>query len=96
MTDVSNCVASLKKVVQEMQSIATGEQLQMAQPAARYVSSGRSLLHEFHRFRPSAVTLTKDPGAAYLIDFDALVAVSICILGAHSIIKFLEGLGRIP
>ncbi|KAJ7900331.1 Rec8 like protein-domain-containing protein [Mycena olivaceomarginata] len=59
MTDVSNCVASLKKVVQEMQSIATGEQLQMAQPAAR----------------PSAVTLAKDPGAAYLIDFDALVAV---------------------
>ncbi|KAF7347844.1 RNA cytidine acetyltransferase [Mycena venus] len=59
MTDVSNCVASLKKVVQEMQSIAAaGEQLQMAQPAAR----------------PSAVTLAKDPGAAYLIDFDALVA----------------------
>ncbi|KAJ6575101.1 hypothetical protein B0H19DRAFT_1254715 [Mycena capillaripes] len=59
MTDVSNCVASLKKVVQEMQSIAAaGEQLQMAQPTAR----------------PSAVTLAKDPGAAYLIDFDALVA----------------------
>ncbi|KAJ6509522.1 Rec8 like protein-domain-containing protein [Mycena vitilis] len=61
MTDVSNCVASLKKVVQEMQSLTTGEGLQMAQPAAR----------------PSAVTLAKDPGAAYLIDFDALVAVSI-------------------
>ncbi|KAK7064240.1 RNA cytidine acetyltransferase [Favolaschia claudopus] len=59
MTDVSNCVASLKKVVTEMQfTAAMGEQLQMAQPAAR----------------PSAVTLTKDPGAAYLLDFDALVA----------------------
>ncbi|KAJ7092714.1 Rec8 like protein-domain-containing protein [Mycena epipterygia] len=59
MTDVSNCVASLKKVVQEMQSIAfMGAQLQMAQPSAR----------------PSALTLAKDPGAAYLIDFDALVA----------------------
>ncbi|KAJ7125591.1 Rec8 like protein-domain-containing protein [Mycena crocata] len=59
MTDVSSCVASLKKVVQEMQSIAImGEQLQMAQPTAR----------------PSALTLAKDPKAAYLIDFDALVA----------------------
>ncbi|KAJ7038216.1 Rec8 like protein-domain-containing protein [Mycena alexandri] len=59
MTDASNCVASLKKVVQEMQSIAaTGAQLQMAQPTAK----------------PSALNLAKDPGAAYLIDFDALVA----------------------
>ncbi|KAF7339482.1 RNA cytidine acetyltransferase [Mycena sanguinolenta] len=58
MTDVSNCVASLKKVVQQMQSLSSGEDLQMAQPAAR----------------PSAVTLAKDPGAAYHIDFDALVA----------------------
>ncbi|KAJ7169912.1 Rec8 like protein-domain-containing protein [Mycena filopes] len=61
MTDVSNCVASLKKVVQEMQSVAAaGAQLQMAQPTAK----------------PSALNLAKDPGAAYLIDFDALVAVS--------------------
>ncbi|KAJ7487587.1 hypothetical protein B0H11DRAFT_2408492 [Mycena galericulata] len=59
MTDVTNCVTSLKKVVQEMQCIATmGEQLQMAQPTAR----------------PSALNLAKDPKAAYLIDFDALVA----------------------
>ncbi|KAF8213061.1 Rec8 like protein-domain-containing protein [Mycena galopus ATCC 62051] len=59
LTDVSNCVASLKKVVEQMQSTAAaGEQLQMAQPAAK----------------PSAVTLAKDPGAAHLIDFDALVA----------------------
>ncbi|KAJ7634292.1 Rec8 like protein-domain-containing protein [Mycena polygramma] len=67
MTDVSNCVASLKKVVQEMQSLTTGEGLQMAQPAAR----------------PSAVTLAKDPGAAYLIDFDALVAVR-CVAVTYS------------
>ncbi|KAJ6604638.1 hypothetical protein DFH09DRAFT_316557 [Mycena vulgaris] len=59
MTDVSNCVASLKKVVQEMQSAAQMEaQLQMAQPTAR----------------PAALNLAKDPRAAYLIDFDALVA----------------------
>ncbi|KAJ7492632.1 Rec8 like protein-domain-containing protein [Mycena latifolia] len=59
MTDVSNCVASLKKVVHEMQSIAAMEaHVQMAQPTAR----------------PSALTLAKDPKAAYLIDFDALVA----------------------
>ncbi|KAJ7103545.1 Rec8 like protein-domain-containing protein [Mycena belliarum] len=59
MTDVSNCVASLKKVVHEMQSAAAMEaHLQMAVPTAR----------------PSALTLAKDPKAAYLMDFDALVA----------------------
>ncbi|KAJ7783773.1 Rec8 like protein-domain-containing protein [Mycena maculata] len=59
MTDVTNCVASLKKVVQEMQSISMmGEQLQMVQPTAR----------------PSALNMAKDPNAAYLVDFDALVA----------------------
>ncbi|KAJ7630924.1 Rec8 like protein-domain-containing protein [Roridomyces roridus] len=59
MTDVTNCVASLKKVVQEMQSAAkNGDQLQMAQPSAR----------------PSALNLAKDPKAAFVIEFDALVA----------------------
>ncbi|KAJ6621737.1 hypothetical protein B0H10DRAFT_2017274 [Mycena sp. CBHHK59/15] len=59
MSDIASCVTSLKKVVQEMQSIATmGAQLQMAQPTARV----------------SALTLAADPKAAYLIDFDALVA----------------------
>ncbi|KAJ7293565.1 hypothetical protein C8J57DRAFT_1269366 [Mycena rebaudengoi] len=59
MSDVSTCVASLKKVVQEMQSaVATGAQLQMAQPTVR----------------ASALTLAVDPKAAYPIDFDALVA----------------------
>ncbi|KAJ7071043.1 Rec8 like protein-domain-containing protein [Mycena amicta] len=56
-TDVTNCVASLKKVVQEIKS-ASAQDLQMAQPIAR----------------SSALNLAKDPAAAYLIDFDALVA----------------------
>ncbi|KAJ7225526.1 Rec8 like protein-domain-containing protein [Mycena pura] len=59
MTDVSNCVASLKKVIKEMPSILSVDtQLQMAQPTAR----------------PSALNIVKDPGAAYLMDFHALVA----------------------
>jgi meiotic recombination protein REC8 len=80
MTDVSNCVASLKKVVQEMQSIATmGAHLQMAQTTARSVYPTHHALNQCLtlQFRPSALTLPKDPRAAYLIDFDALVAVRI-------------------
>ncbi|CAK5280528.1 unnamed protein product [Mycena citricolor] len=58
-TDVTHCVTSLKKVVQEIQSAATsGTSMQMAQPTAKH----------------SALTLSKDPRAAFLMDFDALVA----------------------
>ncbi|KAK7468886.1 R8 protein [Stygiomarasmius scandens] len=59
MTDVSNCVSSLKKVVQEFQSKAvTDVMLQMAQPVVR----------------PAALNIAADPNAAYMMDFDALVA----------------------
>ncbi|TFK41172.1 Rec8 like protein-domain-containing protein [Crucibulum laeve] len=62
MNDVSGCVTSLKKVVQEMKSsfVADG-QLQMAQPTSR----------------SAALTVAIDPRAVYAMDFDALVAVSI-------------------
>ncbi|KAG2044865.1 hypothetical protein BDR03DRAFT_848367 [Suillus americanus] len=60
LSDVTTCFNSLKRVVQEFRSIAASEaQLQMAQPSVR----------------SSAVTLTADPGAAFAMDFDAMVAV---------------------
>ncbi|KAG1757590.1 Rec8 like protein-domain-containing protein [Suillus lakei] len=59
LSDVTTCFNSLKKVVQEFRSMAASEaQLQMAQPSVR----------------PSAVTLAADPGAAFAMDFDAMVA----------------------
>lgn len=58
-SDVTTCFNSLKRVVQEFRSMAASEaQLQMAQPSVR----------------PSAVTLAADPGAAFAMDFDAMVA----------------------
>ncbi|KAG1765271.1 glycoside hydrolase superfamily [Suillus placidus] len=58
-SDVTTCFNSLKKVMQEFRSMAASEaQLQMAQSS----------------MRPSAVTLTTDPGAAFAVDFDAMVA----------------------
>lgn len=35
MTDVTNCVTALKKVVQEIQSVGANADLQMAQPTVR-------------------------------------------------------------
>ncbi|THV04964.1 hypothetical protein K435DRAFT_961677 [Dendrothele bispora CBS 962.96] len=59
MSDVTNCVSSLKKVVQELQSKpVTDTMLQMAQPVVR----------------PATLNITADPDAAYMIEFDALVA----------------------
>ncbi|CAA7265812.1 unnamed protein product [Cyclocybe aegerita] len=53
-TDVTNCVASLKKVVQDLRSSgALDGQLQMANPSAR----------------PSALTIAHDPNAAHMIDY---------------------------
>ncbi|KAF7320350.1 RAD21/Rec8 N-terminal domain protein [Mycena kentingensis (nom. inval.)] len=56
-TDVTNCVASLKKVVQEIKT-AAAQDLQMAMPTAK----------------AATLNLANEPGAAYLVDFDALVA----------------------
>ncbi|KAJ3513821.1 hypothetical protein NLJ89_g2734 [Agrocybe chaxingu] len=54
-TDVTNCVASLKKVVQDLRSSgALDGQLQMANPSAR----------------PSALTIAHVPNAAYIIDYN--------------------------
>lgn len=59
MSDVSNCVTSLKKVANELKSLGAPDgQLQMAQTS----------------IRPSAFTITPDSNAALLMDFDALVA----------------------
>ncbi|KAG2061826.1 hypothetical protein BDR06DRAFT_1015869 [Suillus hirtellus] len=59
LSDVTSCFNSLKRVVQEFRSMAASEaHLQMAQPSVR----------------PSAVTLAADPGAAFAMDFDAMVA----------------------
>lgn len=59
MADVTNCVTSLKKVVQEIQSVGAHIDLQMAQPTVR----------------SSALTLRVDPkiGGA-IMDFDVFVA----------------------
>ncbi|KAF8974045.1 hypothetical protein BDZ97DRAFT_1912480 [Flammula alnicola] len=59
MTDVTNCVTSLKKVVQDLRSSdALDAQLQMANPVARV----------------AALTIVPDPKAAYVLDYDAFVA----------------------
>lgn len=59
LSDVTSCFNSLKRVVQEFRSMAASEaHLQMAQPSVR----------------PSAVTLAADPGAAFAMDFDTMVA----------------------
>ncbi|PPQ63779.1 hypothetical protein CVT24_004321 [Panaeolus cyanescens] len=58
MADVSNCVASLKKVVQEARSVGLHDgQIITSNPVARY----------------AAVTIAPDPRSAYSLDFDALV-----------------------
>ncbi|KAH7930949.1 hypothetical protein BV22DRAFT_1101346 [Leucogyrophana mollusca] len=59
LTDVTACSNSLKRVVQELRSIAAADaQLQMTHPSVR----------------PSAVTLAADPNAAFSLDFDNMVA----------------------
>ncbi|KIK07004.1 hypothetical protein K443DRAFT_129571 [Laccaria amethystina LaAM-08-1] len=69
MSDVSNCVTSLKKVANELKSLGASEdRLQMAQTS----------------IRPSAFTITPDSNAALLMDFDALVAVCISIVSPRS------------
>ncbi|KAJ4486110.1 Rec8 like protein-domain-containing protein [Lentinula aciculospora] len=57
MNDVTNCVSSLKKVVQDIQSTAVQDaSLQMQQQT-----------------RPSAFTIAADPHAMYLLEFDDFV-----------------------
>lgn len=81
MTDVTNCVTSLKKVVQDIRSLGPVDtQLEMAQPTAKYYFS--TFFHKklqtaehFPLTRSSALTVTADPRTAYAMDFDALVAV---------------------
>ncbi|KAF9056147.1 Rec8 like protein-domain-containing protein [Panaeolus papilionaceus] len=59
MTDVTNCVVSLKKVVQDMRASGTHDgQALMTNPVAR----------------PAAVTMVPDPRSASALEFDALVA----------------------
>ncbi|KAF9478528.1 hypothetical protein BDN70DRAFT_933321 [Pholiota conissans] len=57
LNDVTNCVTSLKKVVQDLHISGQDNQLQMPNPVVR----------------PSAVTLVANPMSAYMLDFDALV-----------------------
>ncbi|KAL0581624.1 R8 protein [Marasmius crinis-equi] len=58
LTDVTNCVTSLKKVVQDLQTTAAKERaLQMAQPTVRL----------------SALTLSTGPDSVFFTDFDAMV-----------------------
>ncbi|PFH54464.1 hypothetical protein AMATHDRAFT_44 [Amanita thiersii Skay4041] len=59
-SDVSACVTTLKKVVNELRAGTIGEaQLQMAQPT----------------LRSNALNLPADPKSAYMMDFDMLVVV---------------------
>ncbi|KAF8807392.1 hypothetical protein BYT27DRAFT_7099303 [Phlegmacium glaucopus] len=59
MSDVTNCVTSLKKVVQDLRASGSASgQLQMANPVARH----------------SALTIVPNPRAAYTLDYEALVA----------------------
>ncbi|KAJ3790980.1 Rec8 like protein-domain-containing protein [Lentinula aff. detonsa] len=58
MNDVTNCVSSLKKVVQDIQTTA---------------SKGASLQMQ-HQTRPSAFTIAADPQAMYFLEFDDFVA----------------------
>ncbi|EDR15587.1 uncharacterized protein LACBIDRAFT_300643 [Laccaria bicolor S238N-H82] len=76
MSDVSNCVTSLKKVANELKSLGAPDgQLQMAQTS----------------IRPSAFTITPDSNAALLMDFDALVAVCITIISSRSAERHRDG-----
>ncbi|KAH7910942.1 Rec8 like protein-domain-containing protein [Hygrophoropsis aurantiaca] len=59
LTDVTTCSNSLKRVVQELRSIAATEaQLQMVHPTVK----------------PAAVTLATDPNVTFSMDFDNMVA----------------------
>ncbi|KAF8905571.1 Rec8 like protein-domain-containing protein [Gymnopilus junonius] len=59
LTDVTNCVATLKKVVQEFHSTgAANGDFQMQNPTVR----------------PSALTIVPDPKGSYELDYDAFVA----------------------
>ncbi|OCH96110.1 hypothetical protein OBBRIDRAFT_718943 [Obba rivulosa] len=59
-TDVTTCFNSLKKAVQEFNSMTKGAaELQMGQPS----------------LRPDALTIAADPGIAFAMDFDALFIV---------------------
>ncbi|KAF5312434.1 hypothetical protein D9619_003276 [Psilocybe cf. subviscida] len=59
MTDVTNCVVSLKKVINDTRTAsAAGGQIQMANPTVR----------------PAALTIAADPKAALSLDYDAFVA----------------------
>ncbi|KAJ2920204.1 hypothetical protein MD484_g235, partial [Candolleomyces efflorescens] len=57
LTDATNCVTALKKVVLEMNTKALDAQLQMAQTT----------------LRPSAVTIEPDSRSAHVVDYDAFV-----------------------
>ncbi|RXW15504.1 hypothetical protein EST38_g10349 [Candolleomyces aberdarensis] len=57
LTDATNCVTALKKVVHEMNTKVLTAQLQMAQTA----------------LRPSAVTIEPDSRTAHVVDYDAFV-----------------------
>ncbi|KAJ3751978.1 hypothetical protein EV360DRAFT_56004 [Lentinula raphanica] len=67
MNDVTNCVTSLKKVVQDMQTTASkGVSLQMQQQTRVFDD------------RPSAFTIAADPQTMIFLEFDDFIAV--CVL----------------
>ncbi|KAJ8083983.1 R8 protein [Marasmius tenuissimus] len=76
-TDVSNCVASLKKMVQDLQTIAAKEAaLQMAQPTVRYavvVQKLHKVCFDTCADSASALTLPAGQGTMFIADFDAMV-----------------------
>ncbi|KZT02692.1 uncharacterized protein LAESUDRAFT_661292 [Laetiporus sulphureus 93-53] len=60
LTDVTTCYNSLKKAVQELNTLSKGfAELQMGQPS----------------MRPDALTLTADPGVAFVMDFGDMFKV---------------------
>ncbi|KIK70969.1 hypothetical protein GYMLUDRAFT_254265 [Collybiopsis luxurians FD-317 M1] len=62
MNDVTNCVSSLKKVVQDMQApVARDTSHQMAQ----------------QQTRPGAITIAADPQAIYFMEFDTFIAARL-------------------
>jgi hypothetical protein len=76
LSDVTTCFNSLKKMVQELRSVTSDTQLQMAQPCIRSNYFYGLKTREFHIFRrPGALTLLADPRSAFIMDFDNLVAV---------------------
>ncbi|KAI0788425.1 hypothetical protein C8Q75DRAFT_768428 [Abortiporus biennis] len=58
LSDVTSCFNTLKKAVQDLHTFNTDAQLQMAQPSVR----------------PDQVTMAPDPGAAFAMEFDHLLA----------------------